>query len=389
MRSQVLSSIRSECSTISNIMKKLSFHTCRRSLLSVTITAMFLLIIPSSSSASLQYGAGLAPQNVWFSKDPFVVGDQILISTIVFNGSPYRYGGVVEVSDNFTSIGAKTFLLESNSPPMIISLPWTVTSGEHAFRVRVRDDHFLTSTDMIVDAVRTTSTSTLPVLRKPLTPSATSSTAMVQASTLPSPSDLKEKSLALGASTSLLAKEVIGNIMSPTPSVATGTASTSASDSPVQGFDGFRQRQEVWTEAMIAKVRQNIKTANATRDTQGLDQKNSEITGSSSRITLPRLSSTTLPGLMATATSYMAISSSTNLIAVAKDVRPASWWSMAVDRMSQILEKGQSKAHDPFQYVFLFLLTCYHVVLSHIWLFYLMLVLIFYRFVRMVIQFIF
>jgi len=83
--------------------------------------------------------AGVPKDTLWFSEDPIFVGDRITIFTIVYNSTPYRLSGSMELRDGTTTIGKKEFSVPSGGGAQIISFPWEVTQGEHLFAAVIVD----------------------------------------------------------------------------------------------------------------------------------------------------------------------------------------------------------------------------------------------------------
>ncbi|MEI6346209.1 MAG: hypothetical protein WCO79_03180 [bacterium] len=73
---------------------------------------------------------------IWFSKQPFVGGEQVKVYTSVFNGSTANARGTVEFYDNQTQIGATQFSAPAGGS-QIVSIRWTASSGDHLFRAKI------------------------------------------------------------------------------------------------------------------------------------------------------------------------------------------------------------------------------------------------------------
>ncbi len=84
--------------------------------------------------------AGLPSDLLWFSKDPFTVGDHLTISTVVFNSTEYQFTGTLELNDGTTTIGTKTFSVGAGGGAEIISFPWVATGGAHSFSVAITEN---------------------------------------------------------------------------------------------------------------------------------------------------------------------------------------------------------------------------------------------------------
>lgn len=104
---------------------------------------VLLFVIPTALFAATP-SAGVPNASIWFSKDPFFEGDQVTISTPLFNSSPYRFSGTVALHDGTTTIGTQPFTLGGGAS-QIFAFSWKATRGEHAFSVVVLDGTFIPS----------------------------------------------------------------------------------------------------------------------------------------------------------------------------------------------------------------------------------------------------
>jgi hypothetical protein len=83
--------------------------------------------------------AGFVPANIWYSKDPFFVGEKIRIYTIIFNGSSYDLEGTVEFLDNDHLVGKTTFSLSGGGRVRDVWVDWKATEGKHVMTARITD----------------------------------------------------------------------------------------------------------------------------------------------------------------------------------------------------------------------------------------------------------
>ncbi|OGZ06533.1 MAG: hypothetical protein A3C93_04955 [Candidatus Lloydbacteria bacterium RIFCSPHIGHO2_02_FULL_54_17] len=95
--------------------------------------------------------AGVPVEPLWFSKDPFFVGDDVVIYAPLYNSSPYRFRGNVSLYDNGKIIGVEDFLLSPDGGSAIAAFPWKATGGEHAFSLAVIDGTFFTDNKNFID----------------------------------------------------------------------------------------------------------------------------------------------------------------------------------------------------------------------------------------------
>ncbi len=80
---------------------------------------------------------GFLPSNIWYSKDPFFVGDKIRVYTVIFNGSDSDLEGTVEFYDNSTPIGKSGFSLAGGGRIRDIWIDWTATGGNHTISAKI------------------------------------------------------------------------------------------------------------------------------------------------------------------------------------------------------------------------------------------------------------
>ena len=96
--------------------------------------------------------AGFSKDQIWFSKDPFFVGDSIFINTLIYNSSPYQFEGIVTLKDATTTIDKRTFTVQGGGSSQVISFPWIVTAGKHDFSALIVSDVFTSGTSSITSA---------------------------------------------------------------------------------------------------------------------------------------------------------------------------------------------------------------------------------------------
>lgn len=96
--------------------------------------------------------AGFSKDLLWFSQDPFFVGDNITISTFVYNSSGYRMQGTMVLKDGTTTIDKRTFIVEGNGGYQLLSFPWVVTPGSHSFFATIERDEFTSATSSLASS---------------------------------------------------------------------------------------------------------------------------------------------------------------------------------------------------------------------------------------------
>jgi hypothetical protein len=111
---------------------------------------LFSFIVPATLFAAT-ISAGIPTELIWFSKDPFVEGDQITIFTPLYNRSTYRFQGMLTLRDGNVTLGVKQFALGPGGTSEIFAFPWVVTRGEHSFSVLISGGEFVSSGKNAVD----------------------------------------------------------------------------------------------------------------------------------------------------------------------------------------------------------------------------------------------
>lgn len=101
-------------------------------------------LLPVGKIFAQTTNAGFVPGNIWYSKDPFVQGDQIKIYTLIFNPDTRKFSGTVDFFDNSTLLGAKDFSIAGTSTKDI-SINWTVTAGDHQIFGQIENAKFTTA----------------------------------------------------------------------------------------------------------------------------------------------------------------------------------------------------------------------------------------------------
>lgn len=97
---------------------------------------LILFASPVFSAGPAIDNAGFVQSNIWYSKDPFYVGDKIRIYTVIFNGSAYDLSGAVEFLDNGAFIGKADFALASGGRVRDLWVDWKATEGKHTITAR-------------------------------------------------------------------------------------------------------------------------------------------------------------------------------------------------------------------------------------------------------------
>lgn len=85
--------------------------------------------------------AGFVPSNIWYSKTPFFVDENIRVYTIIFNGSQYDLEGTVEFFDEADglskAIGKTDFSISGGGRVRDIWIDWKAIEGKHIIVARI------------------------------------------------------------------------------------------------------------------------------------------------------------------------------------------------------------------------------------------------------------
>lgn len=114
---------------------------------------LLMLVAPFFASAATS-SVGIPTGGIWFSKEPFFVGDQITVNTLVFNATGDVVRGTLELLDGVTILQQKDIAVDAGDSK-IVSFPVQVTRGKHAFHIRVAGGDF-TGKGGVSIAVKTT-----------------------------------------------------------------------------------------------------------------------------------------------------------------------------------------------------------------------------------------
>lgn len=101
------------------------------------IAIYFFISFVPASAATLK-NAGFIQGNIWYSEDPFYVGDTIRIYSAIFNNSGSDLIGTVEFYDNAEKIGSSNFSA-INGRLVEVWTDWTVTPGKHKIYAKIVD----------------------------------------------------------------------------------------------------------------------------------------------------------------------------------------------------------------------------------------------------------
>ncbi|GEM_PF-5379205 len=75
---------------------------------------------------------------IWFSQQEYVVGDEIVLHTAIFNNSDHTALGTVEFYDNKTLLGSRSFEV-TDQHIKELTLATTASEGEHVFSAKITE----------------------------------------------------------------------------------------------------------------------------------------------------------------------------------------------------------------------------------------------------------
>ena len=103
----------------------------------IILCGVTLLLTPQFSYAvETLKNVGLITKNVWYSKDPFYVGDRVRIYSVIFNGSSKDLRGRVNFYDNSSLLCTSDFSSPSGGVSEIWC-DWTASAGRHGVSIKI------------------------------------------------------------------------------------------------------------------------------------------------------------------------------------------------------------------------------------------------------------
>ena len=103
----------------------------------LTAAVLFLSAYFIAAAVSLK-NTGFIQGNIWYSEDPFYVGDTIRIYSAIFNNSGSDLIGVAEFYDGDEKIGSSNFSA-INGRLVEVWIDWSVTEGKHKIYAKIID----------------------------------------------------------------------------------------------------------------------------------------------------------------------------------------------------------------------------------------------------------
>lgn len=86
--------------------------------------------------------AGIPKDLIWFSKSSLYAGDTVNVYTVVYNSTPYQLAGTMELRDSRRVLGKQEFTVGPSGASEVVVIPWKVTSGNHNLRMFVTNGVF-------------------------------------------------------------------------------------------------------------------------------------------------------------------------------------------------------------------------------------------------------
>ncbi len=102
------------------------------------VAAIFFWLNSFIAAAAILKNTGFIQGNIWYSEDPFYVGDSIRIYSAIFNNSGNDLIGVAEFYDGAEKIGSSNFSA-INGRLVEVWADWTVTEGKHKIYAKIID----------------------------------------------------------------------------------------------------------------------------------------------------------------------------------------------------------------------------------------------------------
>lgn len=300
------------------------------------------LTTPLFAMASVS-SAGIPKDLMWFSKNPFYAGDNITVYTVVYNSTPYEFSGTMELRDETQVIGKQKFHVGPSGASEIVAIPWMVGLGDHNLSMVATNGIFTLSGKTVSNSEVTHVQSGQVELFTELPPA---KVATVSADPLATSSSATASSSMISS----LGVAVADHI--PAPIVSTAV--------PVFGYlEQFRVAQASSALAIIHGAESNIISA-------GGDE--NALTATSSKTHLDKWGGV--------------IDASTTAAALAKKRSDMKGWDLLLHGTS-----GADLVRTPWQYVKLFFSLIFSFIIDHAILFYVVLLLLIYKIVRILLGF--
>jgi len=125
---------------------------------SVIILVLIFTMLPILTHG--QSNAGFLSDNVWYSKDPFFVGDKIRVYSGIFNSSSSDIQGLVEFYKDSEPLGQAEFLVEGGGNLVRVWTDWEAQKGEYIFSAKITKAHIAGKQDEALSALVGSQTTT-------------------------------------------------------------------------------------------------------------------------------------------------------------------------------------------------------------------------------------
>ncbi|GEM_PF-4940084 len=328
-----------------------------------SLILILILILPAPShAADVLENVGIIPGNIWYSNYPLQGGVEVRVYTAVFNGSVYSIEGRVSFTDNGQAISKAPFLI----PPgqlNEVSIAWVPAQGNHKVSAAITEIKTITQgkpaepakLDTVVTAQGTVSVAppppppplpkTAPLNPVPQVAAATSTKGALTA--------LQASTAALDTFASTSLSKVVAVATSVVPPRVLSPVANAA-----QSVSNFARATGVQVEQSREAVRASLAAQKARDGTASLSQ-----SSAIARFAPLRWLASLYDG-------------ATNTL--------ASW--VLGDLPSKVTAAAASSGSGvkkPFEYLWFFLLTIVAFILNHLWLFWLLLLVIFLWFLRL------
>ncbi len=103
----------------------------------ILIFFVFGIVEQGNASERILKNAGFLSKNIWYSKEPFFVGEYIRIYSAIFNGSGEDILGTIEFYDNNKFIAKNDFLASRGGRIVESWIDWKPNFGQHNITAKI------------------------------------------------------------------------------------------------------------------------------------------------------------------------------------------------------------------------------------------------------------
>lgn len=129
-----------------------------------SIVFLFLSPLGAFATTTPLISAGIPKSQLWFSQDPFFAGEEITIYSLLYNSSPNEFVGTLALYDGKIPVGKKEFSITGNGGYSVLGFSWRATEGSHNFYA-VIESKDIYSPEKILISVRVETATTSSVKR--------------------------------------------------------------------------------------------------------------------------------------------------------------------------------------------------------------------------------